>query len=162
VEPVNTLEDSIPVEVLAGSLSNSGVSSVVDAYGASLRSALLVEIDTHSVTTANDLRGVNAVAAKAVYSRLTDSVSGELGDIGSVHTVVCEGYRNVCLTSAEGKLNVIALYESLVVIGLKTEHKLTKGYNFHFEKFLSKVNFLIFTAYIVTQVYRKIKGRAIF
>jgi hypothetical protein len=27
---------------------------------------------------------------------------------------------------------VVALNESLVVVGLKTEHKLTKCYNFHF------------------------------
>jgi hypothetical protein len=89
-------------------------------------------------------------------------MSRKLCNKSSIHTVVSKGNSNVCLTATEGKLNVIALYESLVVIGLKTEHKLTKGYNFHFEKFLSKVNFLIFTAYIVTQVYRKIKGRAIF
>ena len=91
VEPVNTLEDSIPVEVLAGSLCDSGVSTVVDADGSTLGSALLVEVDTYSITAANDLGGVNAVAAKAVNSCLTDCVSRELCYESRIKTVVSKG-----------------------------------------------------------------------
>jgi hypothetical protein len=61
-------------------------------------------------------------------------VCGALGNERRVYTVVSKRNRNVGLTAAEGKFNVVTLNESFIVIGLKSEHKLTECNNLHFWK----------------------------
>ena len=105
------------------------MSTVIDAHGATLRSALLVEVDAHAIAAADNLGGVYAVAAQGVDSSLTDGVGGQLGDEGSVHAVVGQGHSNVCFAAAEGELHMVALDKALVVIGLQPQHQFAKSNN---------------------------------
>ena len=106
---------------------------VVDAHGATLRSALLIEIDADPIAAPDDLGGVHAVPAQRVDGCLTDGVGGQLGDVGYVHAIVGQGHGHVGLAAAEGEFHMVALDKTLVVVGLKPQHQLTEGDNFsHF------------------------------
>ena len=107
------------------------VGTVVDADRTTLRSALLVVVDTNAIAAAGDHAGVNAVAAQAVDSGLTDGVSGQLGDESCVQAVVCQRDSNVCFAAAEGELQAVSLNETLIVEGLQTDHQLAKSNNSH-------------------------------
>ena len=130
VEPVDPVKDFVPVEVGGGGLLNGGVSPVVDAHGAALRGALLIEVDAHTVAAPDDHGGVHAVAAQGVHRRLADGVGGQLGDVGGVQAVVGQGDGYIGLTAAEGELQVIGLDEALVVVGLEPDHQLAEGNDF--------------------------------
>jgi len=136
VEPVHALEDGIPVEVGGGGQLDGGVCAVIDADRATLRSTLLVEVDADTVTTAGDLAGVNAVAAQAVHSGLTDGMSGQLGNEGCVDAVVGQRNSNVGLAAAEAELQVVGLNEALIVERLQTDHQFAKSNDFHGELLL--------------------------
>ncbi len=136
VEPVHALEDGIPVEVGGGGQLNGGVGAVIDADRATLRSALLVEVDADTVTAAGDLAGVNAVAAQAVHSGLTDGMSGQLGNEGCIDAVVGQRNSNVGLAAAEAELQVVGLNKALIVERLQTDHQFAKSNDFHGELLL--------------------------
>ena len=97
VEPIDTLEDLIPVEIGRLSQLDSAVGTVIDADRAALRSALLVVVDADTVTAAGDHAGIDAVAAQAVDSGLADSVCGQLGDESCVQAVVSQRDSDVTL-----------------------------------------------------------------
>ena len=144
MEPIHALEDLVPIKVGGLSQLDGAVGTVVDADGATLRSALLVVVDAHTVTAAGDHAGINAVAAQAVDSGLTDSVCGELGDEGCVQTVVGQRNSNVGLTAAEAELQAVSLNETLVVEGLQTNHQFAKSNDFHWLfSFISGVSFIL-------------------
>ena len=87
--------------------------------------------------------GLDRTQQNAFYRCLAQRVNNTYPTIDSfVNAVVSERNRNVSLTAAEGKFNVVTLNESFIVIGLKSEHKLTECNNsFHFYKFLSIYNY---------------------
>ena len=66
---------------------------------------------------------------EAYIITLTDGMGGQLGDVSSVNAIVCQGDCNVGFAAAEGELHMIALDETLIVIGLQAEHQLAEGYN---------------------------------
>jgi hypothetical protein len=136
VEPVHALEDGIPVEVSGGSQLNGGVGAVIDADGTTLRSALLVEVDANAIAAAGDLAGVNAVAAQAVHSGLTDGMGGQLGNEGCVDAVVGQRNGNIGLAAAEAELQIVGLNEALIVERLQTDHQFAKSNDFHGELLL--------------------------
>ena len=105
------------------------MSTVVNADAATLRSALLVVVDTDALAAANDHGGVNAVTPQGVDSSLADSMSGQLGNESSVQAVVSQRDGNVGFAAAEGELDVGSLNETLVVVGLQTQHQFAKGNN---------------------------------
>ena len=129
VEPLSALEDGIPVEIAGLRFLDGGMSTVIDAHGATLRSTLLIEVDAHTIAATDNLGGVYAVAAQRVDSSLTDGVGGQLGDEGSVHAVVGQGHGNVCFAAAEGELHMVTLDKALVVIGLQPQHQFAKSNN---------------------------------
>ena len=129
VEPLSALEDGIPVEIAGLSFLDGGMSTVIDAHGATLRSALLVEVDTHTIAAADNLGGVYTITAQRVDSSLTDGVGGQLGDEGSVHAIVSQRHGNVCFATAEGEFHMVALDKALVVIGLQPQHQFAKSNN---------------------------------
>ena len=131
VEPVHALKDLVPIEVGGLSQLDGTVGAVVDADGTTLRSALLVVVDTNAIAAAGDHAGVNAVAAQAVDSGLTDGVSRELGDESCVQAVVSQRNSNVGLAAAEAELQVVGLNKTLVVEGLQTDHQFAKSNNSH-------------------------------
>ena len=131
VEPIHALKDLLPIKVGRLSQLDRAVSTVVDADGTTLRSALLVVVDAHTVTAAGDHAGINAVAAQAVDSGLTDRVCGELGNEGCVQAVVGQRNSNVGLAAAEGELQAVSLNETLVVEGLQTDHQFAKSNDSH-------------------------------
>ena len=110
---------------------DGAVGAVVDADGTTLRSTLLIVVDANAIAAAGDHAGVNAIAAQAVDSGLTDCVCGELGDEGCVQTVVGQRNSNICLAAAEGELQAVSLNETLVVERLQTDHQFAKSNNFH-------------------------------
>ena len=106
---------------------------VVDADGATLGGALLVEVDAHTVAAPDDFGSVHTVAAQGIHSRLADGVGGQLGDVGNVHAIVRQGHRHIGLAAAEGEFHMVALDEALIVVGLKPQHQLAEGdYFCHF------------------------------
>ena len=130
VEPFCTLENGIPVEIGRRSHLNGGVCTVIDADRAALRSALLVEVDTHTFATTDDLGGVYTVTAQRVDSGLTDGVGGQLGNKSSIHTIVCQGDGNVCFAATESEFHMVTLNKALVVIRLQTQHQFAKSNDF--------------------------------
>ena len=112
---------------------------IVDADGAALGSALLIEVDAHAVAAPGDQRSVHAVAAQGVDSGLADGMGGKLGDEGSIHAVIGQGHSHVGLAAAEGELHMVALDKPLVVVGLETEHQLAEGNNSSHCFFSSKI-----------------------
>jgi len=131
VEPIHALKDLIPIKVGGLSQLDGTVGTVVDADGTALRSTLLVVVDAHTVTATGDHAGINAVAAQAVDSGLTDGVSRELGDESCIQAVVSQRNSNVGLAAAEAELQVVGLDKTLVVEGLQTDHQLAKSNNSH-------------------------------
>ena len=101
--------------------------AVVDAHGAALGSALLVEVDAHAVAAPGDQGGIHAVAAQRIDGGLTDGMGGQLCDVGNVHSVIGQGHGHIGLAAAEGELYMVALNKALVVVGLKPEHQLTES-----------------------------------
>ena len=92
--------------------------SVVDANATTLGCALLVVVDTHPISAADNHGGIHTVPAQRVDRRLADRVGGKSSDIDRIHSVVGQGDSHVGLSAAEGKLQVVGLDKSLVVIGL--------------------------------------------
>ncbi len=131
VEPIHALKDGVPVKIGSGGLLDGGVGAVIDADRAALGGALLVVVDADAVATADDLGGIDTVAAQAVDGRLANGMGGQLGDEGSVHTVVRQRHGNVGLAAAEGELQVGSLDKALVVVGLQTDHQFAKSNDFH-------------------------------
>ena len=131
VEPIHALEDLLPIEIGRLCQLDGAVGTVVDADRTTLRSALLVVVDTNAVTATGDHAGVNAVAAQAVDSGLTDGVCGQLSDESCVQAVVGQRNSNVGLAAAEAELQVVGLNEALIVERLQTDHQLAKSNNFH-------------------------------
>ena len=129
MEPVHTLKNGIPVELGGIGLLDGGVGPVIDADAAALGSALFIEIDAYTVTAADDFGGVHTVAAQGVDCSLTDGVGGQLGHIDGIHAVVGQRHGNVGFTAAEGKLHVVTLDKTLIVVGLQAEHQLAEGYD---------------------------------
>ena len=129
VEPVGTLEDLVPVEVRGLRLLNGGMGTVINADGATLRSALLVEVNTHTVTAPDDQGGVYAITAQGIHSGLADGVGGQLGDESGIHAVVGKGHCDIGLAAAKGEFHMVALNEALIVIRLQAEHQLAEGYD---------------------------------
>ena len=162
VEPIHALEDLIPIKVGRLSQLDSAVGTVVDADGTTLRSALLVVVDAHTVTAAGDHAGINAVATQAVDSGLTDSVCGELGNESCVQTVVGQRNSNVSLAAAEGELQAVGLNETLVVEGLQTDHQFAKSNDFHWLfSFISGVSSSRRRAYPVRRGFYGKRGQAL-
>ena len=136
VEPIDTLEDLVPIEVGGLSQLDGAVGTVVDADGTALRGALLVVVDANAIAAAGDHAGVNTVTAQAVDGCLTDGVCGELGDESSVQTVVGQRNSNVGLAAAEAELQAVSLNETLIVERLQTDHQFAKSNDFHGELLL--------------------------
>ena len=131
VEPIHALEDLLPIEIGRLCQLDGAVGTVVDADRTTLRSALLVVVDTNAVTATGDHAGVNAVAAQAVDSGLTDGVCGQLGDESCVQAVVGQRNSNVGLAAAEGELQTVSLDKALIVERLQTDHQFAKSNDFH-------------------------------
>ena len=144
VEPLHALKNGIPVEISRSRLGNGGMGAVINAHAGTLGSALLVEVDAHTVAAAGDLAGVHTVAAQAVHRRLADGVGGQLGDVSGVQAIVGQADGHVGLTAAESEFQVVGLDEALVVIGLQADHQLAEGNNFlcH-EKILSCLLYIL-------------------
>ena len=133
VEPVGAFKDLVPIEILGLSQLDGGIGTVVNADGATLRSALLVVVDTHTVAATDDQRGVNAIAAQRVHSSLADGMGGQLGNKSGIHAVVGQGNGNVGFAAAEGEFYTLGLHETLIVEGLQTQHQFAKGnYSCHY------------------------------
>ena len=130
MEPLGALKNLVPIKVGGLSLLDGGVSPVVDADGATLGSALLIEVDAHTVAAPGNQGGVHTIAAQGVDCGLTDGMGGELGDVGNIHAIVGKGNCHIGLAAAEGEFHMVALDKALVVIGLEPEHQLTESNNF--------------------------------
>ena len=129
VEPVGTFKNPVPVEIGGSSLLNGRMGTVVNAHAAPLGSALLIVVNADPVAAPNDQGGVHTVAAQRIDRGLTDCMGRKLGHIGRIYAVVCQRHGNVRLAAAEGKLHMVALNKTLVVIGLKPQHQLTESNN---------------------------------
>ena len=102
--------------------------AVINAYRAALRSTLLQEIDANAVAAADNLGGVYAKVAQAVYSCLTDCMLRQLGDKRYIHAVVCQRYSDICFTAAEGCLHLIILKKTIISVWSKAKHQFTESY----------------------------------
>ena len=103
--------------------------TVVDADAAPLGSTLFIEVNTHTVSAPDDQGGIHTVAAQGIDRSLADGMGRKLGHIRGIHAVICKRHGNVGFTAAKGKLHMVALDKTLVVIGLKTKHQLTESNN---------------------------------
>ena len=106
------------VEVVQGSPDNK----MCIRDRTTLRSALLVVVDADTVTAAGDQAGIDAVAAQAVDSGLTDRVCRELGEESCVQAVVSQRDSDISLAAAEGELQAVGLNEALVVEAVSYTH----------------------------------------
>src|SRR5699024_5508430 len=80
VEPIDAFKDRIPVEIGGRGFLNGRVGAVIDADRTALGSALLIVIDADTVAAADNLGGIDAVAAQAVDRALADCMGRQLGD----------------------------------------------------------------------------------
>ena len=56
---------------------------------------------------------------------------GQFADERRIRAEVGKGHRNIGFRAAEGGFQPLALHETEVVFGLKTEHDLTESYDSH-------------------------------
>ena len=137
VEPVHALEDGVEVEVGHGGVGHGGMGAVINADRAALGSALLVEVDAHTVAAAGDLAGVDAVAAQRIDAGLADGMGRQLGHEGDVGAVVGQRDGHVGLAAAVGVLQRVGLHKAQMIVGLQADHDFTKSNDFHGELLLS-------------------------
>ena len=129
VEPIGTGKNLVPIKVRGRGLLNGRMGTVIDTNAAPLGSALFIEVNTHTVSAPNNQGSIHTVAAQGIDRCLADGVGRKLGYISGIHAVVRQRHGNVGFAAAEGKLHMVALHKTLVVIRLKPEHQLTKGNN---------------------------------
>ena len=137
VEPVHALKDGVKVKVGHRRVGHGGMRTVIDADGTTLGSALLVEVDAHTVAAAGDLAGVDAIAAQRVDAGLADGMGGQLGHKRDVGAVVGQRDRHVGLAAAVGVLQRVGLHKAQVIVRLQADHDFTKSNDFHGELLLS-------------------------
>ena len=129
MEPIGTVKDLIPVEISGRGLLDCGMGTVINTDGATLGSALFIEVDTHPVAATDDLGGVHTITAEAVHSGLADRVGGQLGNKCGIHAVVCQGDCYIGFATAEGEFHMVALDKTLIVIRLQTQHQFAESNN---------------------------------
>ena len=130
VEPVRASKNHIPVEVGGSGLLNGRMRPVINANGTALRRAFLIIVDTDTVASTHDHRGIHAVAAQRVDRSLSDGMRGQLGDVDGVKAVVSQRNSYVSFPATERKLQVVRLNKALVIVWLETNHQFSKGYYF--------------------------------
>src|SRR5699024_6897418 len=124
VEPIDAFKDRIPVEIGGRGFLNGGVGAVIDADRTALGSALLIVIDADTVAAADNLGGIDAVAAQAVDRALADCMGRQLGDEDRIGAIVGERDGHVGFAAAEGEFEGGSLDKALVVIRLQPDHQL--------------------------------------
>ena len=131
VEPIGTLKDRVPIEILGLCHLDGRIFSVVDTDRAALGSALFKIIDTDPLAAADDLIGIDTEVTKRIDRRLSDGVGGELGHVGAIKTKIGKRYGDVRLPAAKGGLHLIILEKAVVAVRSQPQHDFTKGYNSH-------------------------------
>ena len=87
-----------------------------------------------------------------VNGSLTYCVLGELRYVYALKTVIRKRNGNVCLSAAEGRLELIVLEEAIITHRCEPEHKLAERYNFHISKILSKIIIFLLKKHMINQI----------
>jgi len=117
VEPLCTFEDLIEVKLLRTCFGDGRVCAVIDHLARTHGSSRLGIVDTHTLTSTDDVACADAVAAHGVDGQLTDLVAGQFGDEVSLMAVVGEADGYVGLPTAGDDTEVVALNESVISFG---------------------------------------------
>lgn len=116
VEPLGTLKDLIEVELFSLGLGNSRMGTVVDDLARTHRGACLCIVQTDTVTTTDDVAGVDTVTAQGVDGDLTNLMLGQLGHKHSLMTIVGQAHRHISLTATVNDTEMVCLNETVIPV----------------------------------------------
>ena len=114
VEPVCPLQNLVPVKIVLVCCIDGRTCAVIDHLGWSLGGTFLQIIDSHTVSPADDITGVNAVPSQGIDSRLSDLVLWQLCDKACVKPIVGKRHCHVGLSASKRSAKLVRLYKTII------------------------------------------------
>ena len=130
VEPVGTFHDCVEIEIGGIGLGDGASGTVVDYFRRTHRCTGLTVVDAHTVASAGNETGVDAVAAQSVYGSLADFMGREFCHEAGLMAVVGAAYGHIGFAAAPYHIEIVDLHEARVAGRRKAKHDFAEGYDF--------------------------------